>query len=89
MSACCAAASDRKTPTWVRRVREIVAWVLPSAILVLAPKCPACLVAYIAIATGIGVSFSAAAQLQFAIAAICAISLTYTATRTLLRLAHR
>ena len=24
MSACCAAASDRKTATWVRRVREIL-----------------------------------------------------------------
>ena len=29
MSACCGAASDRKTATWVRRVREIAPWCSP------------------------------------------------------------
>ena len=64
MSACCDAVSDRKTPTLVRRVREIFAWVLPSAILVLAPKCPACLAAHVTIWTGLGLSLSTATHLR-------------------------
>jgi len=64
MSACCDAASDRKTPTWVRRVREFFTWVLPSAILVLVPKCPACLAAYVALWTGLGLSLSVATYLR-------------------------
>ena len=64
MSACCDAASDRKTPTWVRGVREIFAWVLPSAILVLVPKCPACLAAHVTLWTGLGLSLSTATYLR-------------------------
>ena len=64
MSACCDAASDRRMPTWVRSVREILAWVLPSAILVLAPKCPACLAAHVALWSGLGLSLSTAAYLR-------------------------
>ena len=60
MNACCDAASDRKTPTWLRRFREILAWVLPSAILVLVPKCPVCLAAYVVLWTGLGLSLSTA-----------------------------
>ena len=65
MSACCDAASDRKTPTWVRRVRQIFAWALPSAILVLVPKCPACLAAHVTLWTGFGLSLSTATYLRW------------------------
>jgi hypothetical protein len=65
MSDCCDAAGDRKTPTWARKVREILAWVLPSAILVLLPKCPACLVAYVTLWTGLGLSLSTATYLRW------------------------
>ena len=54
MSHCCDAAGDRKTPTWVQSVRENLAWVVPSAILVLVPKCPACLAAHVTLWTGLG-----------------------------------
>ena len=67
MSAGCDAASDRKTPTWLRGVREIFAWVLPSAILVLVPKCPACLAAHVALWTGLGLSLSTATYLRRAL----------------------
>jgi len=75
MSDCCDAASDRKPPTWAARVREIVAWVLPSAILVLAPKCPVCLAAHVTLWTGLGLSLSAATWLRWALLFLCAASL--------------
>ena len=77
MSACCDAASDRKTPTWVRRVREIFAWVLPSAILVLVPKCPACLAAYVTLWTGLGLSLSTATYLRWVLLFLCVASLLF------------
>ncbi len=58
MSACCDGANGRKMPTRLRRVREIIAWILPSAILVLVPKCPACLAAHVTLWTGLGLSLS-------------------------------
>lgn len=77
MSACCDAASDRKTATWVRRVREIVAWVLPSAILVLVPKCPACLAAYVMLWTGLGLSLSTATYLRWLLLSLSAAALLF------------
>ena len=77
MSACCSAAGDRKTPTWVRRVREIFAWVLPSAVLVLVPKCPACLAAYVTLWTGLGLSLSVAKYLRWVLLLVCVASLLF------------
>ena len=71
MSACCPAASGRKMPTWARRVREMFAWTVPSAILVLAPKCPACLAAHVFLWTGLGVSLSTATYLRWALLFLC------------------
>jgi predicted transporter len=71
MSACC----DRKSPTWARRVREIFAWALPSAILVLAPKCPVCLAAHVMLCTGLGLSLSTATYLRWALLFLCVGSL--------------
>jgi hypothetical protein len=85
MSACCDA-SDRETPTWLRRVREILAWVLPSAILVLAPKCPACLAAYVLLWTGLGLSFSTAAYLRWVLLFLCVASLLFLIVERLGRL---
>ena len=65
MSTCCDAVSYRQMPTWRQRLREVLAWVLPSALLMLVPKCPACLAAHMALWTGIGLSFSTATYLRW------------------------
>jgi hypothetical protein len=77
MSACCAAAGGRKTPTWGRRARELLAWALPSAILVLVPKCPACLAAHVALWAGLGLSLSTATYLRRVLLFLCVASLLY------------
>ena len=77
MSACCEAASGRKTPTWARRVSEILAWVLPSVLLALVPKCPACLAAHMALWTGLGLSLSTATYLRWALLLVCIASLLF------------
>jgi hypothetical protein len=86
MSSCCATAGDRKMPPSLRRVREIFAWGLPSAILVLAPKCPACLAAYVMLGTGIGLSFSAATYLRWVLLLLCIASLLFLIVKRLDRL---
>jgi hypothetical protein len=77
MSPCCNPASDRKTPTWVRRVGEIFAWILPSAILVLVPKCPACLAVHVTLWTGLGLSLSTATYLRWVLLLLCVVSLLF------------
>ena len=86
MSACCAAGSDRKTPTWLRRVREILAWVLPSAILVLVPKCPICLAAHVTLWTGLGLSLSTATCVRWVLLFLCGASLLLLIVKRLNRI---
>src|SRR5436190_5342111 len=83
MSACCDAAGDRKTPAWLRRIREVLSWMLPSAILVLVPKCPACLAAHVALLTGLGLSLSTATYLRWALLLLCVASLLFMIVKRL------
>ena len=83
MSACCGAAGGRKTPTWLRGAREILAWALPGAVLVSVPKCPACLAAYVALWTGLGLSLSTATYLRWVLLFLCAASLLLLAVSRL------
>lgn len=83
MSACCHAAHDAKTLTWTRRIREALAWLLPSAVLMLLPKCPACLAAYVALWTGLGLSFSVATYLRWALLLVGVTSLLFLTVKRL------
>jgi hypothetical protein len=59
----------------VRRVREIFSWVLPSAVLVMVPKCPACLAAHVMLWTGLGLSLSTATCLRWMLLFLCVAAL--------------
>lgn len=60
-----------------RRVVATTQWVIPTAILVLLPKCPMCLAAYIAMATGIGIPVAMATWLRAGLITVCVCSLLY------------
>jgi hypothetical protein len=83
MSACCDAVSARKTPPSVRRVREALAWGLPGAILVLVPKCPACLAAHVTLWTGLGLSLSTATDVRRLLLFVCIASLLFLIVKRL------
>jgi hypothetical protein len=73
----------------VRRAVDLVAWIVPSAILALIPKCPMCLAAYIALWTGLGLSVAAAAYVRVLLIIVCVISVVFLAARQTRRLLAR
>jgi len=62
-------------------LREAAGYALPTAALVLLPKCPACLAAYLAIGAGIGVTVATAAALRWALLGLSVGSLAVLAAR--------
>jgi hypothetical protein len=86
MSGCCAAASGEKAANSVRGVRELLACVTPTAILVMVPKCPACLAAYVALWTGLGLSLSTATYMRWALLSLCVASLLCLIVNRLVRI---
>ena len=50
-----------------RRAGRALQWLFPTALLVLTPKCPMCIVAYVAWFTGIGIAASTARWIQILI----------------------
>lgn len=71
--------------SFIRRCFDTIAWIVPGAALVLLPKCPACIAAYIAIGTGIGMSVSTATYLRMLSVVLCLTSLSYLGARRLHR----
>lgn len=79
-SGCCRVAS---------RGGEVAGWVLPGAVLALLPKCPACVAAYVALATGIGISTSVASVLRVILVIACTAALASLAAKRLRGLIRR
>ncbi len=72
----------RPASRW-RRGRELVGWIVPGATLALLPKCPVCVAAYVALATGIGISLPTATYLRVMLAALSVASLVFVSARRL------
>jgi hypothetical protein len=75
--------------SFVRRVIDLISWIVPGAILALIPKCPVCLAAYVAAWTGIGLSLSAATHLRLWLLILSAGLILFLAARTTRRLVHK
>jgi hypothetical protein len=56
---------------------------IPGIVLILMPKCPFCLAAYIALLTGISIPFHAAAWLRTSLIVACIASLVWLLARQL------
>lgn len=68
-----------------RRCCEAAGYAVPAAILVLLPKCPLCIAAWIAAGTGLGVAVSTAASLRTLLLVSCLACLGYFAAKRVLR----
>ncbi len=65
----------------LRRAWHGVQWLVPTTVLVLIPKCPTCVAAYVALFTGIGISVSTAEWIRISLLVLSLASLVYLASR--------
>jgi hypothetical protein len=68
-------------PSLARRAKGYISGALPGIMLILMPKCPACLAAYISVGTGIGISFTTAKYLRVSLIILCLATLLYAVAK--------
>lgn len=86
MSACpCQCRQKAEPQRWSRGL----VWLAPAAVLALTPKCPACVVAYVAIFTGLGMSLTVATYLRTGVVAVAVFALAWLAAMALWRRVRR
>ena len=82
ITGCCSTRSQRHG----RNLASNLGWFLPSAALLMIPKCPLCIVAYTALLTGAGISVSSAAGIRLSLILGCLFMLIFAIFRILFRL---
>jgi len=71
-------------PNFLKKVINAVRFILSGTLLVVMPKCPLCLAAYISLSTGTGISVASATWLRILLAIACVASLMYVVAGRLL-----
>jgi hypothetical protein len=75
---------QREQKKWLRRVKGGAGWIVPGALLALMPKCPMCLVAYVALCSGLTISCASAHIFMRTLTALCIGTLALCVVRRVL-----
>jgi len=76
--------ASRPASRW-RHGAGMAGWIIPGATLVLLPKCPICMAAYVALFTGVGISIATASVLRTSLLVLSITALLCLALKSLRR----